>query len=299
MVAPPTRASLLAKFADGQPPGPATWIVPDAAHGASAKGNLLTPTDGAVTLHGVAVTTRPGDGFRFVATVLVDYQPVEATWRFWDAERTVVQQTRRGRGVAFVTTERIVVFDVEVRGLDERSSHELSTYIELAPQAAADTSDADVRRWLAVSQRGDPLPTLACVDAVPTDLRAEEKLLRDRGLTAGLARVEGNDALVVHRPSTIRLTVEQADQRTQAVATLIDGVPTGPAQLVRVGDGAGEAAWRSHVRVDRVPEIGIVGAVWREPLEVGPDSLWSTNFAATNFVRGAMRSREDGPQQVD
>lgn len=298
-VRPPTRASLLRKFPARKPPGPATWIVPDAAHGASAKGNLLTPEAGVVTLHGIALTTRPGDEFRFVGTAMVDYQPVEATWRFWDAERTTVQQTRRGRGLAFATSARVVVFDVQISGLEPGANHEIATYVELAPRRVADTSDADVRRWLAVSRPEAPLPTLGCIAAEPAPWGDDEKRLRQRGLTAGLARVAGSDALVMSEPATIALTVEKAEPHRHAVATLVDGVPAGPAQLVRVGDGDGDVAWRSRVSVRQIPEIGIVAAVWHDPLQTGADSVWSTNFASTNFVGGAMRSREDRYEQVE
>lgn len=261
----PTAAALDARFPSGRPPA-VTWIVPE--RGLSTTGNYVVPRDGEVVLRGLATSNRSASSFRFVATALVDLQPVASTWRI------AGRPQKQAKGVSFVGARREYEFEVRIPVPVDGRAHEIETYVEIAPARSRDSGDADVRRFIAGAP-GSSLPPRRCVPASPSSWLERDGTLRREGFTASLAH---------YRPREVEAAIEP-HSGSAGVALLVDGVPHPRTIAIKPPDGESPPADVMHRQtwtLQEPPRHHAVVVIWRDAFHTDPASTWTSNFASSN-----------------
>ncbi|MFP4597484.1 MAG: hypothetical protein ACLFVJ_04480 [Persicimonas sp.] len=230
--------------------------------------------------------------FRINLLMMVDYEPVEATYERWAPDRDNQLWERRATGVNFPVEYDVEIIDVTIPAevFDEQRMYELAISVRSTTIERRPTSD--VRRY-ALYNGGYQRPSRPCVeprlDQPVTDF---EKYLGSRiGSTLGLLFFEGitgrndlREEIIVEPGETrsIYLSAQrsavQGGPRPTVMVPLMDGEPVGEPWWINQGDDSGTPAAyidaRKSFDMTFPDEPGVYEvqlATWEDPYEIARD----------------------------
>lgn len=205
--------------------------------------------------------------FRLNLSVLVDYQPVEASYTRWNPDRTEELFTRTTSGVSFSIDSKVEIIDIVLPGhlFDEERMYEIA----LSFQTSTDRRPIGHSRRFALYNGGYDRPAHPCAEArLDAESTEIETALRSR-ISDDLGPlffhgIKDKDAIQrtidVAPGETMRMyfsalpTLYESGPKPTVLVPVLDGKPIGPTWWITQGGGP-ESEYRNRIDARKSFEV--------------------------------------------